>query len=150
MNIILNISQISCTLSHAGGILVGMNTQELETYKVGLEGELVRLEGELKTVGRPNPDTKGDWEATVTDADSTATEPDELDDRAEEAEENQGILDALEISWRNTKRALAKVAAGTYGTCEVCSAPIETARLQANPIARTCETHMAQEESLAK
>ena len=127
-----------------------MNNQELETYKAGLEAELARLEGELKTVGRPNPDTKGDWEATVTDADPTATEPDELDDRAEEAEENQGILDGLEISWRNMKRALGKIEAGTYGTCEVCSAPIEEARLQANPAARTCEAHMEEDKNLAK
>ncbi len=31
-----------------------------------------------------------------------------------------------------------RVAAGTYGTCEVCGEPIAAARLKARPVARTC------------
>ena len=34
--------------------------------------------------------------------------------------------------------ALVRVAAGVYGTCEVCGRPIAPARLQARPTARTC------------
>jgi DnaK suppressor protein len=34
--------------------------------------------------------------------------------------------------------ALARLDAGTYGTCEVCGQPIGTARLEARPAARTC------------
>ncbi len=34
--------------------------------------------------------------------------------------------------------ALAKVDAGTYGTCEVCGGPIGEGRLEARPTARTC------------
>lgn len=34
--------------------------------------------------------------------------------------------------------ALARVEAGTYGTCEVCSRPIGEGRLEARPVARAC------------
>ena len=37
--------------------------------------------------------------------------------------------------------ALAKVAAGTYGLCEVCGEPIPNGRLEARPTARTCVEH---------
>ena len=33
--------------------------------------------------------------------------------------------------------ALARLEAGTYGTCERCGRPIEVARLEARPTART-------------
>lgn len=48
---------------------------------------------------------------------------------------------------RNTEEELAELAAararlaeGTYGTCEVCGGPIAPARLEARPTARTCIT----------
>lgn len=34
--------------------------------------------------------------------------------------------------------ALARVAAGTYATCESCGRPISDERLQARPVVRTC------------
>ncbi|MFD3402544.1 TraR/DksA family transcriptional regulator [Kribbella sp. NPDC058693] len=34
--------------------------------------------------------------------------------------------------------ALARVAAGTYATCERCGRPISAERLQARPVVRTC------------
>lgn len=34
--------------------------------------------------------------------------------------------------------ALARHAAGTYGTCEVCGRPIPVGRLEVRPAARTC------------
>ena len=38
--------------------------------------------------------------------------------------------------------ALARVAAGTYGVCEVCHRPIDPARLEARPTASTCVHHV--------
>ncbi|QKE86015.1 TraR/DksA family transcriptional regulator [Arthrobacter sp. NEB 688] len=37
--------------------------------------------------------------------------------------------------------ALARVAAGTYGVCEVCGEPVPAGRLEARPTARTCVRH---------
>lgn len=36
--------------------------------------------------------------------------------------------------------ALARIASGTYGTCEKCASPIAPARLEARPTARSCVT----------
>ncbi|PIR44655.1 MAG: hypothetical protein COV10_03690 [Candidatus Vogelbacteria bacterium CG10_big_fil_rev_8_21_14_0_10_51_16] len=37
--------------------------------------------------------------------------------------------------------ALAKIEAGTYGTCDQCGTMIPLARLEANPAATTCVVH---------
>jgi RNA polymerase-binding transcription factor DksA len=39
---------------------------------------------------------------------------------------------------REVEAALARVDAGTYGTCERCGKPIPEGRLEARPVARTC------------
>jgi DnaK suppressor protein len=45
-----------------------------------------------------------------------------------------------------TQRALARIDAGTYGTCESCGEPIGKARLQAFPRATLCVTCKQREE----
>jgi DnaK suppressor protein len=56
----------------------------------------------------------------------------------------RGEIDALVGSLRDTlsdvEDALAKIEAGTYGSCEQCSGPIGDARLEAMPAARLCMT----------
>src|SRR3954471_4072808 len=56
----------------------------------------------------------------------------------------RGEVDALVGSLRDTLSdiddALAKIDAGTYGTCEQCGQPIGEARLEAMPAARLCIT----------
>lgn len=42
---------------------------------------------------------------------------------------------------KQVKGALERVGKGTYGICEHCHAPINPARLQARPTARTCVQH---------
>jgi phosphoserine phosphatase RsbU/P len=41
---------------------------------------------------------------------------------------------------------LSRVSAGTYGTCEICEQPIEDDRLHADPLVRSCASHLAPEE----
>jgi DnaK suppressor protein len=45
-----------------------------------------------------------------------------------------------------TERALARIAAGTYGNCESCGEPIGKARLQAFPRATLCVSCKQREE----
>ena len=56
----------------------------------------------------------------------------------------RGEVDALATSLldglHDVDDALAKLAAGTYGTCESCGAPIGESRLEAMPSARFCIT----------
>jgi len=54
----------------------------------------------------------------------------------------RGEAEALAASLREAlgevERALVKLDAGTYGTCESCRQPINPARLEAKPAARLC------------
>ena len=54
-----------------------------------------------------------------------------------ERERDLGILDDLEAEFRELEDALHRVDAGTYGIDEVTGAPIDPARLEALPTART-------------
>jgi phosphoserine phosphatase RsbU/P len=55
---------------------------------------------------------------------------------------NTGLLELLE----QVDAALGRVSAGTYGTCEICKEPIEDDRLHADPLARSCTSHLTPEE----
>jgi DnaK suppressor protein len=56
--------------------------------------------------------------------------------------ENDPVLDALDASGRRElaeiDRALARLDAGAYGSCERCGEEIPAARLRAKPAATTC------------
>ncbi len=115
--------------------------KNLEHYKEMLEAEAKNLEKELLTVGRKNPDAKGDWEATEK-MDIDPADEDEVADSIEEFENNKGILNQLEIRLKEVNEALEKIKNGTYGVCEISGEPIEEDRLEANPAAKTCKLHM--------
>lgn len=119
-------------------------------YKEKLETELKHIEGELKGIGWQNPANPDDWEATEKQLDvmTPMADPNESADKIEEYDENRAIVDELEIRYNNIKRALKKIEDGTYGRCEIGGEPIEEARLAANPSARTCTKHMAEEKNL--
>lgn len=108
------------------------------------------MEGELRAIGRQNPANPDDWEATEKNMDvmNPMTDSNESADKIEEYNENRAIVDELEIRYNNVKRALKKLADGTYGRCEVGGEEIEEARLAANPSARTCTKHMGEEKGL--
>jgi RNA polymerase-binding transcription factor DksA len=46
-------------------------------------------------------------------------------------------------------RALERLSAGTYDSCETCGAPILDAHLAADPTHRVCEQHLALDQGLA-
>ncbi len=108
-----------------------------EHLRKKLEAEKVRLESEMGSVGRRNPAVPGDWEAIPSE---TGTESD-LADQADivmSRESNTAILADLEARYDGIISALARIANGTYGKCEVCGKKIEEARLEADPAATTC------------
>lgn len=49
----------------------------------------------------------------------------------------------LETALKEVEAALARITAGTYGTCEQCAKPIARERLAAAPTARRCTDHAA-------
>ena len=120
---------------------IGMEL-DINKLKGKLEEELQKLEGELKTVGRINPNNPADWEATQGETNVDMADRNEVADGLEQYQENSAILNELEIRFNNIKRALAKIEGGTYGICEISGKEIELDRLEANPAARTCKAHM--------
>jgi DnaK suppressor protein len=103
-----------------------MNTDK---FKLKLEEELATVEAELVELGHE-------------DIDKTATETDEIADRFEAEEEHEGETKPLLARRAEIRQAMERIANGTFGICEECGAPIEPARLEANPAAKTCEAHM--------
>lgn len=119
-----------------------MDTSTQAHFKTLLQAEETKLEAELSTVGRINPENPGDWEPTPGDVHESSTDLNDFADTIETFETNTAVLKQLETQLSDVKDALAKIEEGTYGTCEICGAIIESGRLDANPAARTCVAHM--------
>lgn len=119
-----------------------MNKEKTKKFKDLLETELAELNTQLQTVGRINPDNPQDWEPKPDNIDVSEADRNEVADKMERFENNISIETNLEIRFNEIKDALKKIEEDAYGLCEVCSEEIETDRLEANPAAKTCKTHM--------
>ena len=113
-----------------------MEKEKLDFYKEKLIAEKNRLESELKTVGRINPDNPGDWEAIPAEDNQREADPNDRADNIEEYETNTAILKQLETQLLDVNAALNKIEEGTYGLDEETGEPIDEGRLNANPAAR--------------
>jgi RNA polymerase-binding transcription factor DksA len=112
-----------------------------------LTADLARITAELSAIARHNP-TTDDWEAVPDIAELSEADQNTEADTVEEWNERRATLASLEIEYRDIKRALAKIAAGTYGVCEIAGEPIEPERLAFKPTARTCQAHLNEEHTL--
>lgn len=113
-----------------------------------LNTELSLVTKELESLGVQNPLEKSDWIPLAADTDTNEADDNVLADKYEDLATREGIVADLETRFNNIKRALAKIEAGTYGTCEISGEAIETERLEANPAARTCIEHRERESEL--
>jgi RNA polymerase-binding transcription factor DksA len=111
------------------------------TYRARLEEEKGTLETELESVGRRNPTNPNDWEAIPQEV-GQESDPNDRADLITHFEDNTAILKDLEIRYNDVLAALARIDAGTYGTCEAGAEEIEEARLNADPAAKTCKAHL--------
>ncbi len=116
-------------------------------YKERLTTALARVTEELKTLGVHDPKNKRDWLATPEEEVAEA-DPNTAADRSEEWGERAATLAALEREYNDLTRALANIENGAYGVCEISGEAIEPDRLDANPAARTCKTHLDEEAEL--
>ncbi len=57
------------------------------------------------------------------------------------AVEHETEVAAAERTLDEVDGALERIDQGTYGTCEVCGARIDEARLEADPTTRSCGRH---------
>jgi RNA polymerase-binding transcription factor DksA len=114
-----------------------------EYFKEKLLAEKNKLETDLSSIGRINPDSPSDWEAVPeNDGDERNADPNSLADSIEEYESRTATVKELEKQLKEVREALEKIEKGTYGICEVSGEKIEKERLEVNPSARTCKAHL--------
>jgi len=121
-----------------------MENDNVQQTLLALHRELTESLNQIATFNEQT----GDWEVSVEDVVGVDADENDVADYGEEADERIAVLAELETRWRNVVRALKKIEAGTYGTCEISGTPIEADRLKANPAARTCVAHMEEEYDL--
>jgi RNA polymerase-binding transcription factor DksA len=118
-----------------------------EEYRNKLEALLLQMTSELETIATLNTET-GDWETAVDSSEQAEADENSEADASEELSTRSATVAQLEGNYRNIKRALEKLAAGSYGQCEICSSPIAEQRLNILPSARTCALHLDDERTL--
>ncbi|OGI65726.1 hypothetical protein A2914_02825 [Candidatus Nomurabacteria bacterium RIFCSPLOWO2_01_FULL_41_21] len=109
--------------------------------KEKLEDERDMLLGQLKDIGKMNNDTK-EWEAVPEEITYPESDQNDMADRFEDFESRSSMIKALEPRLINILQALKNINKDSFGLCEVCGKPIEMARLEANPAAKTCKKHL--------
>lgn len=123
--------------------------KDTHIYKTALEELLKNITEELKTIGIHNPENPSDWIAVPEDLDVEEPDQNLAADAVEEWDERNGLVAVLEARYNSIISALARIEAGTFGTCEVCGKEIEEKRLAVSPTARTCMQHLEEEGSIA-
>ncbi len=63
-------------------------------------------------------------------------------------ERNLAVGSDLQSELDDVEQALTRIAAGTYGKCEVCGDPINPERLEARPSATYCIRHQREREQV--
>ncbi|HLB39202.1 MAG TPA: TraR/DksA C4-type zinc finger protein [Actinomycetota bacterium] len=107
-----------------------MNASQLAALRDALEGQDRVLRHEIAELGA-DPDV----DEVTFDADAG------FSDRSHSTEERGRVIAmgrTLRANLREVERALAKLAAGTYGACERCGRPIDDERLEAIPWTPLC------------
>jgi DnaK suppressor protein len=99
--------------------------QMLETLRQSLETERDQLQQQLTDLGAMA------YDENFADSGQVAAEQGE----------NRAMVNQLTDAYNEVVRALGKMDAGTYGTCEVCGKEIAEARLEAMPATRYCIDH---------
>ena len=106
-----------------------MPEQAPATVRALLEDERDRLRERLHELS-PNADAELTFDDGFADTSQVTAERGEI----------EALSSSLSESLHEVEDALAKVEAGTYGSCEICKEPIADARLEAKPAARLCMT----------
>lgn len=110
-------------------------------FKEKLLTEKKQLEEELSEIARFNTEVN-EWEATPNQEMMGEIDENDAADRFEDFEARSSMVETLGSRFNDIVHALAKIEVGTYGICEISGDPIEEARLEANPAAKTNKAHM--------
>ena len=119
-------------------------TDTWEKFKEKLLVEKKLVEEELSGIAQRSGTNPADWQARPPEEGAVEFK-DETADRLEELADREATTDVLEIRLKNIDAALARIADGSYGRCEVGQEMIEGERLEVMPTARTCKAHREEE-----
>jgi DnaK suppressor protein len=112
---------------------------EVEAIHRDLTRDLERLSGELT-------EAKSDLEDLLADPGGAGDDQADTGTRALEREQTLSMVNTLEDMIIQTEAALARLVAGSFGTCETCGQPIGKDRTQAFPRAVLCVACKQREE----
>lgn len=115
---------------------------DTQHFKTLLENEKKTLESELKNVAEKSPNT-GDWEPRQIEVGEDTADREDVAEALTNFDENTVTSNTLETQLSEVNAALSKIESGNYGVCEECGGVIEEDRLEANPSARTCKSHLS-------
>jgi DnaK suppressor protein len=108
-----------------------------------LREDLARLEADIAELARNHRDSLSEASGENAYRDHMADQGSATFERELDMTFEENEREALE----EVRAALARIEAGTYGTCSRCGAEIPAARLQAMPTATLCIKCKAAEES---
>ena len=113
-----------------GDALVGWARARLAEERDLLLSRIAQMDGDMGSLVAASRDSNADDEHDP-EGQTIAYERSQLAALTDRARAHLAEIDA----------ATARLAAGTYGTCEVCDEPIDRGRLEARPTAATCVEH---------
>ena len=112
-----------------------LNANQIDIYKRRLQDLARRHDDDL---ARLRSETRGVGGESGGNLSNAPLHPADLGTAYHEEEVGLLLLEKQEYLLAECNAALARIAAGSYGLCERCSAEIPTARLDASPYARYC------------
>lgn len=121
-----------------------MKSTTLSTLRAELEGERDRLAGEIAEFEREDQETLSDVSGENNYRDHMADQGSATFSR----ELDMTLEEQARESLTQIERALARMDAGTYGTCARCGATIPAERLEAMPEADLCLSCKEHEETV--
>ena len=123
---------------------------DVERFRELLHDEQVRLEQVRNSVLEETATTESEG-AAIVELSVVDQHPADIGTETFEREKQASILDLAERQLQDVERAVSRLDAGTYGTCEACGAVIPVERLEARPAARFCldDQQLAEEEAAA-
>lgn len=113
---------------------MSLSQETQDALKEKLLATKERIEGELRRFSKPSDDNK---KFTTKFPDDIGSSNDENATEVEEYTDNLAVEKDLKEQLKDITDALKKIDAGTYGLDEETGEPIDPARLEAYPAART-------------
>ena len=113
-----------------------MTTIDINEFRELLERERGRIANAIDYLASESPGTMQDEVGDV--AWGTDSHVGDMASVTFDRELDEGLEEGAQQTLDQIDRALAKLDAGTYGTCETCGKPIGEERLRARPWATLC------------